>query len=103
LRAIIRIQAGNNGSIKPTIIIAHNNVFRELMFDVAPHQKGTSGREFTHDVRLGDDFLLAVAGHGMCETVEEKAFAANMALLVVADRGKRNAIRKRHAWKLLEE
>jgi hypothetical protein len=38
----------------------------------------------------------------MCGSVEEKAFNANMELLGVIE-GERNAIRKRHVWKLLEE
>ena len=39
---------------------------------------------------------------GMCGSVEEKSFNANMELLGVVE-SKRNAIRKRHVWKLLEE
>ena len=38
----------------------------------------------------------------MCGSVEEKAFNANMELLGVIE-SERNAIRKRHVWKLLEE
>ena len=38
----------------------------------------------------------------MCGSVEEKVFNANMELLGVIE-SERNAIRKRHVWKLLEE
>ena len=38
----------------------------------------------------------------MCGSVEEKAFNANMELMGVVE-SERNAIRKRHVWKLLEE
>ena len=38
----------------------------------------------------------------MCGSVEEKAFNANMELTGVVE-SERNAIRKRHVWKLLEE
>ena len=46
--------------------------------------------------------ILVVFVGGMCGSVEEKAFNANMELLGVIE-SKRNAIRKRHVWKLLEE
>jgi hypothetical protein len=39
----------------------------------------------------------------MCGSVEEKAFNANMELLAGVIESERNAIRKRHVWKLLEE
>ena len=39
---------------------------------------------------------------GMYGSVEEKVFNANMELMGVIE-SKRNAIRKRHVWKLLEE
>ena len=39
---------------------------------------------------------------GMCGSVEEKVFNANMELMGVIE-SERNAIRKRHVWKLLEE
>ena len=45
---------------------------------------------------------LIVFVRGMCGSVEEKAFNANMELLGMIE-GERNAIRKRHEWKLLEE
>ena len=45
---------------------------------------------------------LVVFVGGMCGSVEEKAFNANMELMGVVE-SERNAIRKRHVWKLLEE
>ena len=46
--------------------------------------------------------ILVVFVGGMCGSVEEKAFNANMELMgMIAS--ERNAIRKRYAWKLLEE
>ena len=46
--------------------------------------------------------ILVVFVGGMCGSVEEKAFNANMELMGVVE-SERNAIRKRHVWKLLEE
>ena len=46
--------------------------------------------------------ILVVFVGGMCGSVEEKAFNANMELMGVIE-SERNAIRKRHVWKLLEE
>ena len=43
---------------------------------------------------------LAVFVGGMCDSVEETVFNANIELMGVIER-KRNAIRKRHVWKLL--
>ena len=45
--------------------------------------------------------LIVFVGE-LCGSVEEKAFNANMELLGVIE-SERNAIRKRHVWKLLEE
>ena len=45
--------------------------------------------------------LVVVAG-GMCGSVEEIVFNANMDLMGVIE-SERNDIRKRHVWKLLEE
>ena len=45
---------------------------------------------------------LVIFVGGMCGSVEEKVFNANMELLGVIE-SERNAIRKRHVWKLLEE
>jgi hypothetical protein len=39
---------------------------------------------------------------GMCGSVEENVFNADMELIGVIE-SERNAIRKRHLWKLLEE
>ena len=44
---------------------------------------------------------MVVVG-GMCGSVEEKAFNANMELMGVIE-SERNAIRKRHVWKLHSE
>ena len=44
---------------------------------------------------------MVVAG-GMCGSVEEIVFNANMELMGVIE-SERNDIRKRHVWKLLEE
>jgi hypothetical protein len=38
----------------------------------------------------------------MCGVVEEKVFATNIELMVVVE-VERNAIRKRHVWRLMEE
>ena len=46
--------------------------------------------------------ILIVFVGGMCGSMEEKAFNANMELLGVIE-SERNTIRKRHVWKLLEE
>ena len=46
--------------------------------------------------------ILIVFVGGMCGSVEEKACMANMELLGVVE-GERDAIRKRHVWRLLEE
>ena len=46
--------------------------------------------------------LIVFVG-GMCGSVEEKAFNANMELLAGVIESERNTIRKRHVWKLLEE
>jgi hypothetical protein len=46
--------------------------------------------------------ILVLFGGGMCGSVEEKAFNANMELMGVIE-SERNAIRKRHVWKLLEQ
>ena len=45
---------------------------------------------------------LVIFVGGMCGSAEEKVFNANMELLGVIE-SERNAIRKRHVWKLLEE
>ena len=45
---------------------------------------------------------LVIFVGGMCGSVEEKVFNANMELLGVIE-SERHAIRKRHVWKLLEE
>ena len=46
--------------------------------------------------------ILVVFVGGMCGSVEEKAFNANMELMGVIE-SERNTNRKRHVWKLLEE
>ena len=46
--------------------------------------------------------ILGVFVGGMCGSMEEKAFNENMELMGVIE-SERNAIRKRHVWKLLEE
>ena len=38
--------AGCKGQ-KEVVMLAHNNVFRDLMFDIARHQKKTSVKDFT--------------------------------------------------------
>ena len=38
--------AGCKGQ-KEVVTLAHNNVFRDLMFDIARHQKKTNARDFT--------------------------------------------------------
>ena len=45
---------------------------------------------------------LVIFVGGMCGSAEENVFNANMELLGVIE-SERNAIRKRHVWKLLEE
>ena len=70
------------------------------------------GRARQHDnlvrgltVALNDStwrVILVVFVGGMCGSVEEKTFNANMELMGVVE-SERNAIRKRHVWKLLEE
>ena len=39
-------RAGCNGQ-KEVVTLAHNNSFRDLMFDITRHQRATSDREFT--------------------------------------------------------
>ena len=45
--------------------------------------------------------ILIVVVRGMCSSVKEPVFNANMELMGVIE-SERNAIRKRHVWKLLE-